>query len=273
MRKMDLVGIHAKLLRAEHQLKQITNEANRLCSDVQHGIVREVRADVDKQVWVYRGETPNTPIRWSVIFGEILYNLRSALDHLVWQLVLANGQTPGRHSAFPITNHAQGWEKIKDNLLNGVSSRHKSMIGYLQPYTGGINLPFDVSKLQFLDDLSNIEKHRYLIVAFIASMGPANDGILGIDPPELVDSSLRVQFEGLARLGKIENGKEMLEFNNSRIEASSPTFKIALCFAHRELMYSSAPNILVQCLRTVRGSIDFLTTPMGSGFVEAPGRT
>ncbi len=273
MRKMDLVGIHAKLLRAEHQLKQITNEANWLCSDVQHGIVREVREDVDKQVWVYRGEVPNAPISWSVIFGEILYNLRSALDHLVWQLVLVNGQTPGRHNAFPITNDAQGWEKIKDNLLNGVSSRHKSMISYLQPYIGGMYLPFDVSKFKLLDDLSNIEKHRYLIVAFIASMGPANDGILGIDPPELVDSSVRAPFEGLARLGKIKNGKELLEFNNSHIEASSPSFQIALCFADKELMYSSAPNILAQCLRTVRGTIDFLTTPMGSGFVEAPGRT
>ena len=273
MRKMDLVGIHAKLLRAEHQLKQIKSEANGLCSDVQRGIVREVREDVDKQVWVYRGETPNASISWSVIFGEILYNLRSALDHLVWQLVLANGQTPGRHNAFPITNDAQGWEKVKDNLLNGVSSRHKSMIGYLQPYTGGINLPFDVSKFKLLDDLSNIEKHRYLLVAFIASMGPANDGILGIDPPELVDSSVRAPFEGLARLGKIENGKELLEFNNSHIEASSPSFQIALCFADKELMYSSALKILAQCLRTVRGSIDFLTTPMGSGFVEAPGST
>ena len=70
MSKMDLVGIHAKLLRAEHQLNQITNESNELCSDVQQGIVREVREDVDKQVWVYRGEAPNAPIGWSVIFGK-----------------------------------------------------------------------------------------------------------------------------------------------------------------------------------------------------------
>lgn len=272
MRKVDLVGVHAKLLRAEYQLKQITSEADCLCSDVQHGIVREVREDVDKQVWVYRGEAPNAPICWSVIFGEILYNLRSALDHLVWQLVLANGETPGRHNAFPITNDVQGWERVKDNLLNGVSSRHKSMIGYLQPYTGGINLPFDVSMLKFLDDLSNIEKHRYLIVAFIASMGPANDGIFGTDPPELVDSNVRVPFQGSARLGKIESGKELLEFNNSHMEASSPSFRIVLCFADGESMYGSAPNAIAQCLRTVRGSIDFLTTPMGSGFVEAPGR-
>ena len=273
MSEMNLVGIHAKLRRAEQQIQIISDEADGICKDVQKYVFREVRPDIDKQVWVYRGETPNAPTSWSVIFGEILYNLRSALDHLVWQLVLANGQTPGRHNAFPITNDAQGWDKTKDNLLNGVSSRHKSMIGYLQPYTGGINLPFDVSKFKLLDDLSNIEKHRYLIVAFIASMGPTNDGVLGIDPPELVDASVRAPFEGLARLGKIENGKELLEFNNSHIEASSPSFQIALCIADRELMYSSAPNILAQCLSTVRGSIDFLTTPMGSGFVEAPGRT
>jgi len=273
MSAMNLTGIHAKIRRAEQQIQMISDEAEGICKDVQQRIVREVREDIDKQVWVYRGGTPNAPISWSVTFGEILYNLRSALDHLIWQLVLANGQCPGRHNAFPITNDAQRWKKTKDNLLSGVSSRHKSMIGYLQPFTGGIDLPFDVSNFKLLRDLSDIEKHRHLIVAFIASMGPARDGILGIDPPELVDLSVRTPFKGLARLGKIENGKELLEFNNSHIEVSTPSFQIALCFADDGLAYGSAPNILAQCLRTVRGSIDILTTPLGSGFVEAPGRT
>ncbi len=113
----NLVGIHAKLRRAEEQIKKITDEAHRLCNDVQQGIVREVRDDADEQVWVYRGPTPTIPVEWSVITGEILYNMRSALDHLIWQSVLTNGQTHGRHNEFPIAIDQQRWQQEKARML------------------------------------------------------------------------------------------------------------------------------------------------------------
>ena len=113
----SLVGIHAKLSRVENQMKGITNESQGLCAEVGKAITREVSEDGSKQVWVYRGETPDAPIEWSIILGEILYNLRSALDHLVWQLVLANGQTPGRHNEFPIAVDHQTWLQEKGRAL------------------------------------------------------------------------------------------------------------------------------------------------------------
>ena len=64
-----------------------------------------------------------------MILGEILYDLRSSLDHLVWQLVLANGQTPGRHNEFLITTDHQSWQQTKGRALKGVSKRHEAMIG------------------------------------------------------------------------------------------------------------------------------------------------
>lgn len=42
------------------------------------------------------------PERLSVIAGEIAHDLRSALDHLMWHCVEANGSTPNRDTAFPI---------------------------------------------------------------------------------------------------------------------------------------------------------------------------
>jgi hypothetical protein len=32
--------------------------------------------------------------KWGLVVGDVLHNLRSALDHLAWQLVLANGKSP-----------------------------------------------------------------------------------------------------------------------------------------------------------------------------------
>ena len=88
MSEMNLVGIHAKLFRAEQQIQNIIDEADALCKRVKQGIVRDVCSD-DEQIWIYRNETPEAPLRWSILIGEILYNLRSALDHMVWQLVLS----------------------------------------------------------------------------------------------------------------------------------------------------------------------------------------
>jgi len=34
--------------------------------------------------------------------GDIVHNLRSALDHLAFQLVLAGGHTPTTETAFPV---------------------------------------------------------------------------------------------------------------------------------------------------------------------------
>jgi hypothetical protein len=54
-----------------------------------------------------------------VILGEIIHDLRSSLDHVVWQLVIANGSLPGYWNQFPIFSEGSlaGWVK-KDFHLN-----------------------------------------------------------------------------------------------------------------------------------------------------------
>ena len=249
----DLVGIHAKLRRAEHHIKEIIDDMDKLCAEVKRSITREVCEDASKQVWVYRSETPNAPIEWSVILGEIMYNLRSSLDHLVWQLVLANGQTPGRHNEFPITIDDQSWQQAKVRALKGVSKRHEAMIGYLQPYTGGLNLPFDVSMLRILNDLGNTEKHRHLILGVIVS-----NGIEPLDS-QLDDSSTRPPLRGSSTTGRIETGKVLLELNNANMDIV-PSFEVDVGLANIELRGWTLPHILDECPQTVKGCVEFLTT-------------
>ena len=270
MSEMNLVGVYAKLRRAEQRIRELADEMDKLCEEIQQSIVREVREDIDKQVWVYQGPTPDTPVEWSVIIGETLYNLRSALDHLVWQLVIDNRQTPGRHNEFPITEDDQQWQQEKVRALRGLSQRHQAMIGYMQPFTGGGNLPFNVSMLRAIHELSNVEKHRHLILTVMASTG-VHGGIFGIDPPELLDTSIRTPFEGSSVLGKVEEGKALLEFNNAHIEISSPSFEFALCFAGREQHWTTArsvPDFLGECQRTVERTVEFVTAPHVFGFVD-----
>ena len=268
MSEMNLVGIHAKLFRAEQQIQKIIDEADALCKKVKQGIVRDVCND-DEQVWIYRNETPEAPVRWSILIGEILYNLRSALDHMVWQLVLNNEQTPGRHNEFPIAKNHQHWQQEKGRTLKGVSQRHQAMIGYLQPFTVRINPPFDVSKLKVLDNLSNIEKHRHLVVAVLASNG-MEPRTLEFNQLELGDLNTRLPFKGTVFHAKIEKGTVLARFNNADTPLY-PSFLVDVRFAGEAqpwTMGASASVVLTGCLDTVKGAVGFLTTSMGNAFVE-----
>ena len=229
-----------------------------------------MHSDIDEQIWVYRGPTPTIPVEWSVITGEILYNMRSALDHLVWQLVLNNEQTPGRHNEFPITNDQERWLQEKARMLKGVSQRHQAMVGYLQPFTGGVGLPFGVSNLRVIDQLSNIEKHRHLVVAVIASRG-IEPRSLDFDGPEMADPDSRPPYKGTAYVAQIESGKVLAKFNNAD-RLLSPSFRVDLQLAGEVQLWTAGtswPDLLTKCLETVKGSAAFLTTSMGNGFVEA----
>lgn len=59
---------------------------------------------------LYVDEVAEVPLTFSAIIGDVLYDLRSALDHLAWQLVIANGGTPNRDTAFPIYSSPAGRE-------------------------------------------------------------------------------------------------------------------------------------------------------------------
>ena len=53
-----------------------------------------------------------------VVIGEMVYNFRCSLDHLVWQLVLSEGATPDHRNEFPIFNDPSDYETAKKRKLN-----------------------------------------------------------------------------------------------------------------------------------------------------------
>ena len=258
-----LEGIRGKVRRAEDGLALLTDEMTRFCRELQESVQHEVREDRDEQVWVYRGETPNAPIEWSIRIGEILYNLRSALDHLAWQLVLANGQTPGPHTAFPIVDREPAWNSRRDRDLRGMSEPAIAQIRWLQPYGGGLNLPFDVSAFLHLHTLCNIDKHRHLILAAInLDLGRP---IFNSGPPPVRG------LEGSVYSGVISAGKLLCRCNKAEA-AIRPSLRFCIGLnvdtdepmpenwlnedMRRILSVSPVIHILSECLAAVRGAMD-----------------
>jgi len=62
------------------------------------------RDDQTRKLIYYASKVERTPDRLATITGDIIQNLRSALDHLAYQLFLVgtNGKVSGRHVYFPI---------------------------------------------------------------------------------------------------------------------------------------------------------------------------
>lgn len=96
------------------------------------------------------------PIEWSIRVGEILHHLRSILDQLIWQLMLANGKKPDVETAFLVFDSA-------DKLASSKKMKHldlesQKLVNELKPYPGGNDLLWKLHRLDITD------KHHHLIL-------------------------------------------------------------------------------------------------------------
>jgi len=146
-------------------------------------------------------------LEWSGIIGDIVHNLRSALDHLLWQLTLANGHTPPaviprkrnapggkwRDISFPIhlapypVDHLGNlipWVRAKEpKSLWGIGPSLRADLQRLQPFNHGQDAP--KKPLAVLDELWNTDKHRHLALTgfFVELRGVVH---LFISEPEIM---------------------------------------------------------------------------------------
>lgn len=160
---------------------------------------------------------------WGARIGEIIHDLRSALDHLVWQLTLANGHTPPafplprgscwRRVSFPITDADTDFGQVVRNrivrsgagvgCLWGVRPELLTEFKRLQPWFRRKHS--DRADLWKLQELWNIDKHRTVIA--VQSVG----GYLTIADPKGgwrisgAREAFRTQIVWRKRLGPFKN--------------------------------------------------------------------
>ena len=109
--------------------------------------------------------------------GDCLHNLRAALDHLAWELVIEAGNTPRTArpaTQFPILTkrREKNGEVLPAVIHPGVSKAAEALVERLQPYNAGGD-PTQ-HPLAVLNQLENIDKHRRITFAIaFGSMGSA----------------------------------------------------------------------------------------------------
>lgn len=155
----------AKIGRARSHLDFLKSDFSRFANG--HTILKQLDPETGDTSVIY-DPTPLPP-SWPLVIGEFFYNLRSALDHVVYDL-----QGPIEKSEFPIFlerekfflpgkrgeySKVSGMYKIRGIQHTGV----KGFIERVQPYNGpehGVAPEFHA--LWGLHSLNNIDKHRTL---------------------------------------------------------------------------------------------------------------
>lgn len=110
------------------------------------------------------------PKAWGLLVGDILGDMRSALDYAVYALAVANTRLDPppdeKWLEFPIaTTEAWFREKRVQRKLSGLSVQARDYIESVQPYQPGFGGPSGVtSPLWLLNEMVGPSKHRFIPV-------------------------------------------------------------------------------------------------------------
>lgn len=195
-RKANLTSVLVRIERAKTHLAEFDGRAKTLVAACHATVVREL--DEQRSEYVFRlGQIPDIPPVMSAIIGDAIHNLRVSLDYLMWQLVIASGQTPNDNTAFPIlmvspTPNRHG--QVRVNVNPCVPEAMQRELHELQPYKRARPLNHDLAVLHRLD--INDKHHELLFAIFDVR----NIGWFG-------DAELRV-----VKFGPYHSGSEICRF-------------------------------------------------------------
>lgn len=173
------------------------------------------------------------PPEWATMVGDVLFNLRSALDHLAFSLALCHLKTltPGQEKSckFPILEALPG-PKEMSNIFGFFAPAPRVEIERLQPY--GHNDPTG-NTLWLINRLNNVDKHRTLHV------------VLARSKDFKVPAATNIVVKGVSSaFGFVEDGQELARIAVRRA-ASGRSGEISIDWA------------MIPCLKDVPVHLDF----------------
>jgi hypothetical protein len=161
-------GARARLDRASQQIGALDAELREFSERAQS--VREVfdlEAGRKRLEYVATEEFPSS---WWAIVGEIVYDLRSALDHAVYELTCLEHDGPLGQTGFPIFEDEARYEELTTRgdpalgsgvfMIRGVNPYAKAAIRSLQPFEVRKAAPFEEPALALLAELSAVDRQR-----------------------------------------------------------------------------------------------------------------
>ena len=171
--------LHSSFLRvhrAEEHLADLRQRIAAVAQEYQYALFPDHHPDTGDFVIRSRmGKPPviRIPGEIAVLVGEFSYNLRCALDYLVYALAVLNTNRQPTGTQFPIESSKESFNSRRNTYLKGVSCAHVAMIERCQPYSGCL-------WAANLRDYNDFDKHnRFVNVRARAPITRSTDPIPG----------------------------------------------------------------------------------------------
>ncbi len=181
---MSFPSARAKIDRAEKQAQNLQADLAAFLQDR----IYEIRESFDPQTGIktatYHIIRP-IPAEWPIVMGEIVHNFRSALDHAITDLTVAETGQELNGTEFPIFEHEADYDKKGRYRIRGINAQAQDVIRRLQPFEFKKNNPADtVSVLALLHPLNILDKHRSSLNLRYAPIAFARSNLRDIHPIE-----------------------------------------------------------------------------------------
>src|SRR5579862_290203 len=162
-------GARARLDRAQEQTQVLQAEFQEFAARDPHA-VREIYDDTTQRKRAEYLVLEEFPDLWSAVVGEIAYDLRSALDHAVYDLTCIETGGPLGQTGFPIFEDEERYDELTTRgdpalgsgvfKIRGVNQYAKAAIRSLQPFEARKATPFDEPALSLLAELNAVDRQR-----------------------------------------------------------------------------------------------------------------
>lgn len=158
------LSVKAKIERAHEHIRDLNRQVEAFHSGNPYRAIVENDLKTSDRVIKLRICEP-CPSRLLTVLGDAIHNLRSSLDHLMWQLVLANGRTPNKNTFFPIHDTKVAFDNARKQREQEIGIQATDLLNELKPYAGGNDMFWSLHHLDIID------KHRFLITTVASNVG------------------------------------------------------------------------------------------------------
>lgn len=151
--------IRAKVTRAKQHVQDFQLALLSFQQSKPYRIGIKEDSESDERIY-YLAHVEPVPFETATIAADVLQNLRSALDHIAFQLVLdANGPAAAEWRVhYPVTKSPADYKTTRQSQIKGVGQAVIDAIDATEPYPGGKG-----HALWQLSTLNNADKHRLLV--------------------------------------------------------------------------------------------------------------
>jgi hypothetical protein len=218
-------NIRSKINRAEKHIRDLDVLITHFVESCPYTIGTKTHpVEEIKHTTLYVASVQSIPIDIPLLIGDAVHNLRSALEHLMWQLIESAGGTPDENTAFPIAWGTEGRQiylsRMGNREIQKISSVAQNILNTVQPYYSGDDT------LRKIQELNIWDKHRLPVVTAIGYEGW--NILLGL-------GNITFRNFGAGRSVSLEVNQEIVNIPTSTYERHPrEDFKLIVQIAFRE---------------------------------------